>query len=314
MKSLGKYNIFGAMSELALHIEEESFIRQRIPESEWRSRLRENEQRIAESIDDYLDRRQQQEKDPVIDFLFEYYAFRPSHLKRWSPGFGRLLQGDSFEQLEISELAITGDGAFLNPDLFPDNRKSAVRWILTVLENSKDKQPSFGCFGMHEWAMVYKADRIRHNQFELRMPADELAEFVESRPLVCTHFDAFRFFTEEARPMNKHELDRDKFQQMEQPGCIHANMDLYKWAFKMYPWIGSDLIREAFELALDARFVDMKASPYDLRHRGLEPIEIETEDGRMEYVERQKEIFEKGRPVREKLTQEYRLLANYFDC
>ena len=313
MTSAGKYPIFDAMIDIAKDTAR-FFVREQIPEPNWKSRVRHNEQRISELIDDYLDRRQQQEKDPVVDFLFEYYAFRPSHLKRWSPGFGRLLEGDDFNELELSELRITAKGAFLNPDLFPDNRKSAVRWILSVLENSADSKPSFGCFGMHEWAMVYKADQVRHNQLSLRMPKKELAEFVESRPLVCTHFDAFRFFMEEARPMNKHQLKREHFKKMEQPGCIHTNMDLYKWAFKMYPWIGSDLIREAFELALEARFIDMKASPYDLRHRGLEPIKIETDEGRLEYVERQKDIFEKGQPVRKKLIEEYRQLADYFSC
>ncbi|MFH5833461.1 3-methyladenine DNA glycosylase [Halalkalibaculum sp. DA384] len=296
------------------HIAEAPHIREIIPEQQWHTRIKEHERCIAVLIDDYLERRQQHEKDPVMDFLFEYYAFRPSHLKRWSPGFGRLLEGSDFDALEISELAITGSGAFLDPELFPENRKSAVRWILTVLRNSAGKKPSFGCFGMHEWAMVYKADQVRHEQIPLRMSGDELAEFVESRPLACTHFDAFRFFTDEARPLNKHELNRDNFQEMEQPGCIHSNMDLYKWAFKMYPWIGSDLVREAFELAVEARFVDMKASPYDLRKRGLQPIKIETSEGRAKYVEKQQEIFEKGRPVRDKLIREYRQLADYFDC
>ncbi|WP_310686748.1 3-methyladenine DNA glycosylase [Aliifodinibius sp. S!AR15-10] len=308
-----KCDIFDAMSKTAIHIDP-TFIRKKISPADWRSQAEQHEERISELIDDYLVRRQQQEKDPVIDFLFEYYTFRPSHLKRWSPGFGRLLVGEDFEQLEISELEVTRDGAFLNPDLFPENRKSAVQWILTVLQNSAGNKPSFGCFGMHEWAMVYKADRIRHDQVPLRMSEEELAEFVESRPLVCTHFDAFRFFTDEAQPMNKHEPARDNFQEMEQPGCIHTNMDLYKWAFKMYPWIGSDLIREAFELAMEARFIDMKASPYDLRERGLEPIKIETEEGRLEYVKKQQAIFEKGQPVRDKLIKEYQQLSDYFDC
>lgn len=314
MTSLPKCDIFGAMQTLAENIERAEFIRAELSPAEWRSRMKKNEERISELIDDYLDRRQQQEKDPVMDFLFEYYAFRPSHLKRWSPGFGRMLTGNNFDALEISELAITAEEAYLNPELFPDNRKSAVRWILTVLKNSAEKKPAFGCFGMHEWAMVYKADQIRHNQVPLRMTEEKLAEFVESRPLVCTHFDAFRFFTKEARPMNKHKLERDNFQEMEQPGCIHSNMDLYKWAFKMYPWIGSDLIRQALELAVEARFIDMKASPYDLSGRGLDPIKIETEEGRMEYVKKQREIYEKGQPVRKKLIREYQLLADYFDC
>ena len=140
------------------------------------------------------------------------------------------------------------------------------------------------------------------------MEPQELAEFVESRPLLCTHFDAFRFFTKPAQPMNRFELSREKFEETEQPGCIHSNMDLYKWAFKLYPWISSDLILEAFELALEARTIDMKASPYDLVDYGLEPIRIETEAGRKEYKELQEAIFEKGKPLREKLIQQYEAL------
>jgi hypothetical protein len=78
-------------------------------------------------------------------------------------------------------------------------------------------------------------------------------------------------------------------------------MDLYKWAFKMYPWIPSSLILEAFELAVEARYIDMQASPYDLREQGMEPIKIETEKGRKEYKLKQEMIFEKGFPIRDKI-------------
>jgi hypothetical protein len=101
--------------------------------------------------------------------------------------------------------------------------------------------------------------------------------------------------------MNRFELSRETFSETEQPGCIHSNMDLYKWAFKLYPWVSSDLILEAFELALEARTIDMKASPYDLKDHGLEPIKIETEEGRKEYKALQEAIFEKGKPIREKI-------------
>jgi hypothetical protein len=158
---------------------------------------------------------------------------------------------------------------------------------------------------MHEWAMVYRAGQVRHQQVPLRLSPQEIAEFVESRPLLCTHFDAFRFFTDRARPLNRHELSRDTFREMEQPGCVHTNMDLYKWAFKLYPWISGDVIREAFFNAVEARRVDMQASPYDATEFGLEPIKIETEAGRKEYIERQMEIFENSQPVRNNLIREY---------
>lgn len=289
-----------------------SFIQKKLSHSNWKQYKQNHRDRISDLIDNYLERRQHQHKDPIMDFLFEYYAFRPSHLKRWSPGFGVMLEGDSRSDYpNLSELVISETGAFLDPKQFPDNRKSSLQWMLTVLENSQERKPAFGCFGMHEWAMVYKRDKVRHQQLPLRMSKEEIAEFVESRPLVCTHFDAFRFFSEPAKPLNKHELSRDAFADSEQPGCLHTNMDLYKWAFKGYPWISSHTIRKAFELALEARYVDMKASPYDLSDRGLKPIKIETGAGRLEYLEKQQDIYRKSIPVRKQLIEEYKALTTY---
>jgi hypothetical protein len=289
------------------------FISEVLSASDWQHRKRVHEQRVNDLISGYLDARSRQQKQPVMDFLFEYYAFRPSALRRWSPGLTVALETDSGSNLpELSELNTGERVSYLNPELFPEKRLRSAKWILGMLENAQAKKPSFGCFGMHEWAMVYKTDDVRHAQLGLRMPPKELAEFVESRPLVCTHFDAYRFFTPEAVPMNKFELSREVFADMEQPGCIHSNMDLYKWAFKMYPWIGSDLILDAFELACEARTIDMKASPYDLIEHGLEPIKIETEAGRKEYLKAQQSIFEKGIPVRKQLIEEYKNLISIF--
>ncbi len=276
----------------------------------WRERQRHHRRRISGLIDDYLERRQRQEKDPVMDFLFDYYAFAPSHLKRWTPGFGVGLEGvRDRSELELRELAVGEPVSFLDPDRFPQNRISSLEWILGMLRASTERSPSFGCFGMHEWAMVYRAGEVRHPGIPMRMEPDELAEFVESRPLACTHFDAFRFFTDEAKPRNRHRLSRETFADHEQPGCLHTNMDLYKWSFKFHPWISGESLRESFELAMEARIVDMKASPYDLREWELEPIRIETPGGRRTYVEKQREIYEKSLPVRRALIREYERLS-----
>jgi len=282
-----------------------------IAESEWKSTMQSHEIKLAKLLDPYLKKRSMQQKDPVLDFLFEYYAFRPSHLKRWSPGIGVSLEiGENADLPEVSELTVSDHLAFLNPKHFPKKRLKALRWTLELLKESGDKKPLFGCFGMHEWAMVYRAGEVRHDQIPFRLSEEEIAQFVESRPLLCTHFDAFRFFTDKAKPMNRNELNREKFQEMEQPGCLHTNMDLYKWAFKLYPWISSDVIREAFFNAVETRKVDMQASPYDAREFGLEPIKIETESGRAEYLERQMEIYEKSKPVRERVIEEYEKVLN----
>lgn len=277
-----------------------------LSETEWQSEQKTHQKKITELIDPYLEKRSRHEKDPVLDFLFEYYKFRPSHLMRWSPGISRALEFQDFDSLpHCSEFSINDNIAYLNPDFFPKKRIRSVAWMLGLLKNSRSRKPLFGCFGMHEWAMVYKADEIRHGQVPLRLPMDEINKFVESRPLVCTHFDAFRFFTEDARPMNKNRLSRDTFQDMEQPGCIHTNMDLYKWAYKLTPWVSGSVLREAFLNAVNARRIDMQASPYDAREFGLEPIKIETPKGRKEYIDLQTDIYERSLPIREQLIKEY---------
>jgi hypothetical protein len=273
-----------------------------LPENEWRNTMESHENELAKLLDPYLKKRSMQQKDPVLDFLFEYYAFRPSHLKRWSPGIGMALEISSTSDLpEISELIVSDQIAFLDPKHFPEKRIKSIRWTLDLLKKSANKKPLFGCFGMHEWAMVYRAGEVRHDQIPFRLSEEEIAEFVESRPLLCTHFDAFRFFTDKAKPMNRNELSRNNFHDMEQPGCLHTNMDLYKWAFKLYPWISSEVIREAFFNAVETRKVDMQASPYDAREFGLEPIMIETEEGRKMYLNKQTEIFERSMPIRQEL-------------
>ena len=88
---------------------------------------------------------------------------------------------------------------------------------------------------------------------------------------------------------------------LEQPGCVHANMDLYKWAAKSMPWIGSELLLDCFELAMELRDLDMRASPYDLTAWGREPVRIETADGRRIYESEQRRLAEKAAPLRERL-------------
>ncbi|MGF1668878.1 MAG: 3-methyladenine DNA glycosylase [Balneolaceae bacterium] len=279
---------------------------------QWIQRVNNHKAILDPVISPWLQKRSAGGKNPVMDFLFEYYQFRPSHLLRWTPGTGVLLEKSSKEKLDIKELNSDKEYLYLNPGLIPAKRLRSFDWILKLLEFTQNVNPSFGCFGMHEWAMVYKTEDIRHEYLSLRLPRKKITNFVESRPLVCTHFDAFRFFTDAARPLNKNKLSRSGFAKTEQPGCLHTNMDLYKWAFKGYPWIPGDLIRKAFLLALETRVIDMKASPYELSEYGLDPIKIETTRGRSEYLKRQKEIFSKSIPVRKSLIHSYKQIKLFY--
>jgi hypothetical protein len=55
---------------------------------------------------------------------------------------------------------------------------------------------------------------------------------------------------------------------------------------------------DCLQLAADARSLDMRASPYDLRDYGFEPIAVETPVGRAEYVRAQQVIAERAAPLR----------------
>ncbi len=78
-------------------------------------------------------------------------------------------------------------------------------------------------------------------------------------------------------------------------------MDIYKWATKLWPWIGSDFIAKAFFLAIEGRELDMRASPYDLQSYGYAPIRIETEEGRKEYQRLQQQLSQKAQGLRKEL-------------
>ena len=272
--------------------------------SEWEQRVSAHESRIDRLTGNYMTSRRNNEKHPVIDFLFEYYSFRASKLRQWSPGAGIVLENAGpDEPFEHTAFLRTDGNAYIDPGALPENRRNALSYIAGLLGATDNRPPRFGCFGLHEWAMVYRAGERRHQKWPLRMAQNDLDRFVESRNITCSHFDAFRFFTEAARPLNRFNPTRDTMTENEQPGCLHTNMDLYKWAYKLFPWTSSDLIADAFELALFTRDVDMRASPYDLSALGYAPIPIETDAGRQQYAELQIGIYRRAAPIRKTLIE-----------
>lgn len=282
-----------------------------LSETEWRSRCADHELRVRAWTDPHQVRASRGEKHPVYDFLFSYYAFRPAWLRRWHPGPDVVLAGEGAREFlrwpDYREAELRDDGnAFgitLDVSALRLQRGEFVQWLRGLLSAMSERPAFFGCYGLHEWAMVYRQtlDELRHNTHPLRFPADELARIVERSAICCSHFDAFRFFTVPARSLNKLQPARDDAQRVEQRGCLHANMDLYKWAFKLAPFTPSELVADCFELARDIREIDMRASPYDLRALGFEPIAIETPEGRVEYERHQRKFTSRGEPLREKL-------------
>lgn len=262
-----------------------------LPQRVWREREARHQHRVAAQAEAFVKRRAHGETHPVWDFLFTYYSFSPNKLTTWVPGVSFPHDEDETERVLWECPALT------------ERIRREAAWVAQLCTNIIGKPPRLACYGLHEWAMVYRqsTEEVRHHGYTLRLSPEVMTRFIESQSLCCTHFDAYRFFTPDARPLNALNPSFETRQEMEQPGCLHANMDLYKWAYKLWPWIGSDLLADAFEVAMVGRELDMRASPYDLTSLGFEPIRIETSEGRAQYVIAQRELLELAEPVRQKL-------------
>lgn len=237
-------------------------------------------------------------RHPVWDFLFTYYSYKPAQLRRWHPGAGVELE-DAPERATWRWYSPGSSPHTVAPDAaaFAAEKPELAGLVERMLRRTASRPGQFGCFGLHEWAMVYRADEHRH-PVPLRLGQAGTDAVVDSHDLRCTHFDAFRFFTPDAVPRNRTALTREEQPLFEQPGCLHAGMDLYKWATKLGPLVPGELLLDAFELARDIRLLDMQAAPYDLSAWGVEPVRIETAEGKGEYVRRQRAFADRGTRLR----------------
>ncbi|WP_445155407.1 3-methyladenine DNA glycosylase [Arthrobacter sp. Hor0625] len=293
---------------------------QHLPEDSWLAREAAHQQRVRTYADPYLARRSAGLKHPVEDFLFTYYTQKPGQLLRWHPGAGTVLSGPAaaeragwkyYRAADAGERAAAGlapgtAAVTVDVERFVTERRDAVQFAGIILAGTAARPAQFGCFGLHEWAMVYRQDKfeLRHEYLTLRLGAEQTDRVVEDNRIRCSHFDAFRFYTPDAAPLNALRPSRENQRAMEQPGCLHANMDLYKWAYKLAPALPSELVMDCFELSWRIRAMDMRASPYELSEWGYPAIRIETADGKAEYVEQQRTFAAAAQELRHRLLEQ----------
>jgi hypothetical protein len=291
-----------------------------LPQEDWLPRQAAHQQRVRRYSDPYLARRSAGRKHPVEDFLFTYYTQKPGQLLRWHAGAGVVLSGpDAAERSDWKYYRAADDGDLtaagvpagtaavtVDVESFLRERRDALEFAAIILAGTAARPAQFGCFGLHEWAMVYRQDKfeLRHEYLQLRLGSEHTDQVVEENRIRCSHFDAFRFYTPDAVPLNSLEPSRANQRTMEQPGCLHANMDLYKWAYKLAPLLPSELVMDCFELSWRIRAMDMQASPYDLGEWGYPPIRIETPEGKAEYVDQQRSFAAESQELRKRLLQE----------
>jgi hypothetical protein len=271
---------------------------------EWLALEAAHEERIDAATAAHRDRRSGGRTHPVEDFLFRYYTNSPARLRRWHPGPGVVLaEAAHLPRARWTHYRTESDAVRLDVDAFVAARGPAIAFVRGLLSATASRPAQLGCFGLHEWAMVHgiPADDVRHAGWPLRLGSAGTDAVVEAHGIRCSHFDAYRFFTESASPRNALRPTRESQVAMEQPGCLHAGMDVYKWAFKLTPLVPSDLVADAFDLAREIRVLDMRASPYDLGDLGYDSVPIETPEGKAAYVEAQRGFALRSNDLRQRL-------------
>ena len=198
----------------------------------------------------------------------------------------------------------------------------------SILDATTKAEPIMHCHGLHEWAMQYQPvgqappPSAKHqSHLSLRVDRVTINAAVERRGVPCSHVDALRFFAPAARTWSQYgeygvSVSRADQPRLEQPGCVHANMDLLKYALRIAPWVDGDVVGDALQIALEARKLDIAASPYDVSMYGLDAITVETSEGRKLYREMQGDLLRISRAVRRKILGAYNdfLLETFGIC
>ena len=110
-------------------------------------------------------------KHPVHDFLFTYYSHGPAQLRRWHPGYGVAL-ADAPEYAALKGY-VDGAGTAWRTSTSQPATCRRVADPPPAARDGRRGRPNFGCFGLHEWAMVYRLaeDETRHADWPLRLGA-----------------------------------------------------------------------------------------------------------------------------------------------
>ncbi len=285
----------------------------RLEREDWTARAAEHAARVDELTAGHRGRRPAGVKHPVEDFLHQYYNHPVARLRRWHPGPGVMLaDAADHSRAGWKHYAVEGPDLCLDSAAFVAARARTIEFVTGLLTATMSRPGTFGCFGLHEWAMVYglKQDQVRHAAYPLRLSPRDIDDVVHAHEIRCSHFDAYRFFTPAALPRNTLTPTRESQERHEQPGCLHAGMDVYKWCFKLAPAVPSELTADAFALAHEIRVLDMRASPYDVTLLGVEPIAIETPAGKAEFTAAQRTFAQRSTALRQRLLNNLIALAH----
>ena len=179
------------------------------------------------------------------------------------------------------------------------SRIETVEFIADLLQSTAGRPARFNCFGLHEWAMVYRSARraprsgsvaARAGGHRRRGRIDAVAlQPLRRLPVLHRAGGAPQRGTAEPRVAGR-----------QRTAGVRARRDGHLQVGVQAGPAGR--LRTASPTASNspptARELDMRASPYDLTGYGFAPIAVETPTGRAEYVRGQQDVADRAAPLR----------------
>ena len=139
---------------------------------QWTVRAGEYASRVERFVAPQARRAQVGEPHPVWDFLFSYYSLRPRQLRCWHPGYGVVLTGREAVRRYRDRRGYTVDGSGVTvSDDYLRSRLETISFVADLLRATARRPAQLNCFGLHEWAMVYRSGELRHDRVPLRLGA-----------------------------------------------------------------------------------------------------------------------------------------------
>ena len=175
----------------------------RLARPQWQTLEADHAARVDVATAAHRERRADGRTHPVEDFLFRYYNNSPARLRRWHPGAGVLLRDAAhLPRASWTAYRAVGDTVELDVAAFLAAAAPQSTFVRELLSATVSRPAQLGCFGLHEWAMVHgvAADDVRHAGWPLRLGSAGTDAVVEPHSIRCSHFDAYRFFTEARHP------------------------------------------------------------------------------------------------------------------
>ena len=168
-----------------------------LPREQWLALRQEFAVAAAQRVEPHLARRAAGEQHPINDFLWDYYPFSTGKFRLWNPGVHTVLldyassDGDLPAGFAVADSAARFDLCEL-PASALNRLRSELVWVRRLLSGTRERAAGFGCFGLHEWAMLLgqSDDEYRHHTLPLRVSQEQIRATIDEIGLRCTHFDA----------------------------------------------------------------------------------------------------------------------------